>query len=125
MALSMHQVPAALGMRHPGMGSLGYAQIVSAIVGPLATSGADIFRTSQESKISKRELKQRRREFEAQERLARETLEAQERSQIVSQHAALQRSAASQAWWARNTPLVAGVVALTVLAIAVASLGKK
>jgi len=123
VALTMDQVPALFG-KYPAQSGLGYAQVVSAILGPLVTGGADIYRTSQESKISKDELKQRRREFEAQAQLAQETLEAQERAQLIATHVTLQQKAASQAWWSQNMPMIVGGVVLLGLGIAVASSGK-
>ena len=58
MALSMQQAYAL-----QGMGSLGYVQAIAAIVGPLAQGGADIYKTSSDSKQNRKELKQRQREF--------------------------------------------------------------
>ena len=60
MALSMKQAYAL-----QGMGSLGYVQAIAAIVGPLAQGGADIYKTSSDSKQNRKELKQRQREFQA------------------------------------------------------------
>ena len=114
MALAMNQLH-----------GLGQAEIVAAILGPVVTGGADIYRTHQEGKISKEELKQRQREFVELSRLQQEQLEARERSDIVRRHSDLQQRALSSAWWQRNLPLFIGGGLLITLAIAAATRGRR
>ena len=97
---------------------LGQAEIVAAILGPVVTAGADIYRTREESRFSKSELKQRGKEFAADSELRREQLRAAEIAQIMQQRAAMQSQALRGAWWQGNLPLIVGGSLLAVLAIA-------
>lgn len=114
MTLGMHQVS-----------GLGQAEIVAAIVGPLATGGADAYRTYAESKFSKDELKQRAIEFAQMTQFQKERAEAADQQRIVAQHMAMQKAELQRAWWERNLPLVVGGVVLVALAAAAASAGRR
>ena len=113
MALQMSQVH-----------GLGQAEIVAAILGPLVTGGADIYRTSEEGKFSKDQLKQRQREFEASAKFQQEQFEAEERARIMGRHAAVQQSAIRSAWLQQNMPLIIGGGLLIALGLA-AALGSR
>jgi hypothetical protein len=104
---------------------LGQAEILAAIIGPLATGGADAYRTYEEGRYSKKELKQRKVEFAQMSQLERERFEAADRARLVAQHTALQQKALRGAWWERNLPLIVGGSVLAVLAVAAASAGRR
>ena len=112
MALSMNQA-----MVLDGMGALGYIDAIAASVGPLAGAGADIYKTSADSKQNRKELKQREREFKAmlplrrqqQKQAALETVATFRQQQVVSGYGAAQ------------APYMLGIA--TVLALAVAAIG--
>jgi hypothetical protein len=100
------------------LGGLGQAEIVAAILGPVVSGGADIYRTHEESKLSKEELEQRQKEFEAMSKLQQRQLEAAQRAQLLQQHQAMQQQVLRQAWWQRNLPLIAGGTVVVALLIA-------
>jgi hypothetical protein len=104
---------------------LGQAEIIAAIVGPLATGGADAYRTYAEADFSKKELKQRQKEFASMSDLERARFEAANQARIIAQHAAVQQKAIQGAWWERNLPLIVGGTVLAVLAVAAATSGRK
>lgn len=105
--------------------ALGYADVIAAIVGPLATGGADAYRTYEEGRYSKKELKQRKVEFAQMSQLEKERFEAEQRAQLVAQHAETQRKALQGAWWERNLPLIVGGGVLVALALAAAASGRR
>jgi hypothetical protein len=94
------------------------ATVIGSAIGPLAQAGADVYATHQDTKIQKRELKQREAEFARMQELARKQLLAQERQATLERHAALQRAKIYGYWTTSNMPYVVGGVALIVLGIA-------
>lgn len=125
MALTMNQVPAALGASG-GPGGLGQAAaVISAITGPLATSGADIFRTYSEQRQSAEELEQRQREFEAVSRLQAQQAAARQRAATIAEIAAIQRARVSGAYQTTYMPYVVGALALGGLALVAVGLLRK
>ncbi len=112
-------------LRMSQLHGLGQAEIVAAILGPVVTGGADIYRTSQESKLRKKELKYQAAEFVERSKFQREQLEAHERAQIIARHSATQQAALRSAWWDRNLPLVVGGGALIALGLAAVATRKR
>lgn len=90
------------------------ASVITGIIGPLASAGTDIFRTREEGKIAKKELKQRGVEFAQLQELQKLQLEAQERQQRLAQQAAIQQSQLRAATFQQTAPYVVGGVALVV-----------
>ncbi len=122
MALQMAQLPSLF----PEAG-LGQANIVAAIVGPLAVGGADAYRTYAESSQGKKELKQRQREFTALSRLYERQQIAAERQQALYAVTSLRRAQISSASQAGYAPYLLGAVAiggLALVAIAMARRGR-
>lgn len=99
---------------------LGQAEVVAAILGPLVTGGADVYRTHEEGKYAEAELEQRQKEFEAKSKLQQEQLKAQQRAAIMARHAAIQQSAIRTAWLQRNMPLIIGGGLLLMLGLVAA-----
>jgi len=114
MSLNMNQV-----------GGLGQAGVIAAILGPVVSGGADAFRTYEESRLSKKELKQRQLEFAQMSKLKRDMAEAQSRNALMAQQISLQKSSMRGAWWQQNLPLIAGGVVLVALAVAAVSVGRR
>ena len=100
---------------------LGQAEIIAAILGPVVTGGADIYRTSEESKLSKSELKRRAIEFAQMSQFQKERAEAADQARLVAQHLDMQQRALRGAWWERNLPLIAGAAVLVALAVTAAT----
>jgi hypothetical protein len=119
MAISMTQVRAL-----DGMGALGYAQAIAAIVGPIVGGGADAYRTYSDSKQNRKELKQRQREFQAlipvyerqQKQASLDTIAQVRQQQIVSGY---------QATYAPYLVQAVALGALALVAISLAKGGKK
>jgi len=103
---------------------LGQAEIIAAIIGPLATGGADAYRTYEEGKYSKKELKQRAIEFERMSQFQKERAAAADQARLVSAHMAAQRGALQRAWWERNLPLIVGGTVIAILAVAASKTGR-
>lgn len=89
-----------------------YADIVSAILGPLAQGGADVYRTYSEGKQNKDELKQRKVEFAQMTDLQRAHLKAAERQQVLAQIAAVRQQQVEETYRASYMPYVAGALAI-------------
>lgn len=102
-------------LRIDGLGQIATA-LISA-VGPLARGGADIFTAYTGRKVSEKELKQRRREFEELQKIAKAQLAAQERQQVLAQALAARRAAASGASLQRSMPYIAGLFGLAALTL--------
>ena len=119
MSLAMWQVPAALGAcpQSPG---LGYADIIAAIIGPLAQGGADIYGTTVEAKLAKKELKQRQQEAAAQQEFDREQLKAQERQRALDQTLSIRQAQIRSAQLAQYMPYVLPAVGILALAVVTA-----
>ncbi len=123
MALAMNQVPAALGWSTSGMGQA--AAIVGSILGPVATGGADAYRTYADSEQGKKELKQRRREFEAIQRLQEQQAVAAGRQATIAEISAIQRARIAGAYQSSYFPLAIGALALGGLALVAVGLLRK
>ena len=120
-SFTMDQVPHAYA-RPPAQSGLGYAQVISAILGPLVEGGVATYAISQQSKQSKTELKQRQRELIVQQKLAVQQLAAQERTHAIAQQAAIQQAQIAQARAAKAAPFVVGAVGLGVAGLVLATL---
>lgn len=117
MALSMQQAVALQNMDH-------YAAAIAAIVGPLATAGSDAYRTHADSAQSRKELKQRRREFEAMIPLYKQ----RQQQSALDTIADVRRAQISGGYQAAYAPYLLGAVAvggLTLAAIALSKGGKR
>ena len=91
---------------------LGYADIVAAVVQPLAQGGADIYRTYSESEQSQDELKQRRRELAAMQVLYSDQLRYQERQQALGAALAMRKAQISGAYQTSYAPYLLGAAAV-------------
>lgn len=103
-------VPPIYGRAGPGLGNA--AAIVGSILGPLVEGGAAAYGVYAQSKQGKDELKQRKREFEVQQQLQREALEAQQKQFVLAQQAAIRQAELAQAYAASNWPTILGIVAI-------------
>lgn len=99
------------------LGSLGYADVVAAIVGPLATGGADVYRTYEEGRLGRKELKQRKREFKQLSQLYEKQQEAAERQQALAAAAKIRQEQIRSAQQARVAPYLLGAAAIGGLAL--------
>jgi hypothetical protein len=90
------------------------ASIISGILGPVAQAGSDIYRTREEGKVAKSELKQRGVEFAQLQELQKLQLEAQERQYRLGQEAAIQQSQLRIAAAQRMGPYAIGGAAVVV-----------
>ncbi len=107
---------------------LGFVEAIAAFLGPLVEGGAAAYGIHASSKTARKELRQRRRELEAQRELAKKQIEAQERAHVRSQQAAIQQAQIARARSARSAPYILGGVALGVLglvALGVTRTGRK
>jgi len=122
MALQMTQLNDLL---NPGGHS---AALVAAVVGPLATGGADVYKTYADSKQGRSELKQRQREFEATSKLYESQQGSVERQQALATIAAIRGEQSASQNLARYAPYLFGAVViggLVLVAITVAKKGGK
>lgn len=103
------------------MSSLGYADIVAALVGPLVQGGASVYATHEEAKLGKKELKQREQEFAEIAKLQEAQLKAQERLTALSTQASLRKSLMQQTFLQQNLPWVVGGIAILGLAVVTAA----
>jgi len=103
------------------LNGLGQGEVIAALVGPLVQGGADIFRTIEESKASKKELKARQQEALIAQTTERERLAALERQGALATAAAIRQSQASQAFWAQYMPYIFGGVGLLALSFVAVS----
>lgn len=109
MAMSMQQVYAL-----QGLGNLGQAAgVVTGIVAPLAQAGADIFRTHADSKLSRKELKQREREFQRLIPIYQEQMKLSKLGEV----AAVRRAQIAQRSQRAFAPYLLGAVAIGGLAL--------
>ena len=105
-----------------GLGSLGYAQIISAILSPLVEGGVGTYAVYSQSKQAKAEMKQRERELVVQQKLAAQQLAVQERAYALAQQAAIQQAQIAQVRAARAGPYVVGAIGLGVAGVVLAAL---
>lgn len=112
MALQMTQ----LGALFPGS-RLGQADIVAAVLGPLAVGGADVYRTYTEGEQSKEELEQRQREFEQLSQLYREQQKMQQKQHALATAAALRQEQVRSSYQAGYMPYLVGAIAIGGLAL--------
>jgi len=103
------------------LNGLGQAEVIAALVGPLVQGGADIYRTVEESKAAKKELKARQQEALIAQTTERERLAALERQSALATAAAIRQSQASQAFWAQYMPYIFGGVGLLALSFVAVS----
>lgn len=104
------------------------AALVAAVVGPLATGGADVYKTYADSKQGRSELKQRQREFEATSKLYESQQGSVERQQALATIAAIRGEQSASQNLARYAPYLFGAVViggLVLVAITVAKKGGK
>jgi len=105
---------------------LGYAQIISAILGPLVQGGASIYGTASQEKIASKQLRERRKEQQRAIKLAQDQLEAQERAQYRAQVAAIQQAQIARARSGQTAPFAVVAVGIGVLGlVAITALRKK
>jgi len=110
------------------LSGLGQGEIIASLVGPLVQGGADIFRTIEEGKTVKKELKQRQQEALIAQTSEREQLSAMERQQALATAVSLRQTQASQAFWSQYMPYIfggVGVLALSLVAISAVKARKK
>lgn len=108
--------------RAPGSG-LGYAQVISAILGPLVEGGAAAYGTYAGSKQAKAELRARKQEFELAQQAEARALKVQQRQFELAQRAAIQQAQIERVSQAQRLPYVTAAIGLGALAlVAVAAL---
>ncbi len=108
----------------PHLGGLGSAAIVASLVAPLATAGADAYRTYADSSLSKSELKQRRREFEQQAEFARIQQQSADRQHAAGTVLALRQQQYALRQGGQIAPYVLGAIAFVSLAFVGISLAR-
>ncbi len=110
------------------LGALGQADVIAAILGPVATGGADIYRTYSDSKQNKDELKQREREFQSLSKLYDRQQVAQKQQAAIAAATSLRQSQIRATASSGYAPYVFGAFAiggLALVAIAMARGGRR
>ena len=96
---------------------MGQAELIAAALGPLATGGADVYRTYAEGKQGKSELKQRQREFDSLSKLYEKQQTATERQQAIAAATAVRQAQISGQVQSGYAPYILGAVAIGGLAL--------